>query len=147
MKFVTSFVTGVLIAGSMAAAETKVKMQELPPAVQKSVQEQTKGAKLVGLSKETEKGKTVYEVETTNGGRTRDLTLDETGAVVEVEQEVTLDSLPAPAKAAIEKKAAGGTIKKVESLTKGGTVTYEAAIVKGGKTSEIQVAADGSAAK
>jgi len=53
----------------------------------------------------------------------------------------------AAAKAAIEKKAAGAKITKVETLTKGGKTTYEAAITKGKKTSEITVAADGSAVK
>ena len=61
-----------------------------------------------------------------------------------VEQEVTLDSIPAGAKAAIEKKAAGGKIIKVETITKGNTVTYEAALQKGSRKSEVTVAADGS---
>jgi hypothetical protein len=57
---------------------------------------------------------------------------------------VAIDSIPAPAKAALEKLAAGGKIKGVESVTKGQTVTYEAIIVKGVKKSEVVVAADGS---
>lgn len=48
-----------------AAEETKVKMKDLPPAVQKTVQEQTRTAKLRGLAKEVENGKTCYEAETT----------------------------------------------------------------------------------
>ncbi len=129
-------------------ADTKVKMEDLPPAVQKAVKEQTKSAALVGLSKEVEKGKTMYEVETKVNGKSRDLLLDSTGAVVEVEEEVDLSSVPAAAKAAIEKKAAGGTIKKVETVTKGSSVSYEAAIkTKAGKNIEVGVNADGSVHK
>ncbi len=57
---------------------------------------------------------------------------------------MALDSIPGPAKAAIEKGAAGGEISKVEALTKDSAVTYEAAITKGGKNLELVVAADGS---
>jgi hypothetical protein len=42
------------------------------------------------------------------------------------EQEVALDGRPAPVREYIQKKAAGRTIKKVESMTKGCSVTYEA---------------------
>jgi uncharacterized membrane protein YkoI len=130
------------------AAETPVKMSDLPAAVQKTVQEQTKGAQVKGISKEVEKGKTQYEVETMVNGKSRDMIIDTKGAVVEVEEETTMDSIPAAAKGAIEKKAGGGKITKVETLTKGQTVMYEAAITtKAGKKTEIQVGADGSVQK
>ena len=138
---------GALVTGTAPAAQKKIKMQDLPPAVQQTVKEQTKNATLVGLMKEVENGKTVFELETKVNGRGRDLMIDGSGAVLSVEEEVTLDSIPAAAKAAIEKQAAGGKITKVETLTKGKTVTYEAAVVRKGKTSEIAVAADGSAVK
>jgi hypothetical protein len=80
-------------------------------------------------------------------GKARDLLIDETGALVSVEEPVAIDAIPAAAKAAIVKLAAGGKIKGVESVTKGQTVIYEAAIVKGLKKSEIVVAADGSIQK
>jgi uncharacterized membrane protein YkoI len=130
------------------AADKKVKMEDLPAAVQAAVKEQAKSATVVGLAKEIENGKTMYEVETKVNGQTRDLLLDSTGAVVEVEQEVDLSSIPPAAKAAIEAKAAGGTIKKVETVTKGSAVSYEAAIQnKTGKNIEVAVNADGSVHK
>lgn len=55
------------------------------------------------------------------------------------------DSIPAPAKAAIEKRAASGTIKKVESVTHGLRASYEATITtKTGKRIEVAVNSDGS---
>ncbi len=128
-------------------AETPVKMKDLPPAVQKAVEEQTKGAQIKGLSKEVEKGKTMYEVETTLSGKSRDLLFDATGALVSVEEPVSIDAIPAPAKATLVKLAAGGTIKSIESVTKAQTVTYEAVIAKGLKKSEVVVGADGSIQK
>jgi hypothetical protein len=80
-------------------------------------------------------------------GKSRDLTLDDKGTVVEVEQEVGIDSLPAAARAAIEKQTAGGKIVKVETVTRGAAVTYEASYTKSGRTRELGVKADGSPVK
>ena len=137
----------VLTLGAAFGAEKKVKMKDLPEPVRKTVLEQTKGAQLKGVSKEVENGKTMYEAETVVHGRSRDFVIDAAGTVVEIEDEVALDSIPAPAKAAIEKSAGSGKILKVESVTKGTTVTYEAELLKAGKKSEVAVAADGSVQK
>ena len=139
-----NLVIGLLAASAVWAADVKVKMADLPPAVQAAVKEQTKNATLVGLSKETEHGKTTWEAETSLNGKSRDVSFDKTGSIVAVEQEVDLDSIPAPAKAAIQKKLGQGTLKKVESVTVGSVVSYEATITANGKTSEIGVNADGA---
>lgn len=129
------------------AALKKLTLKDLPAAVQKTVEAETKGAELKGLSKETEKGQTQYEVESVVNGKTRDFIVDAKGAVVEVEEEAAIASIPAAARAAIEKAAAGGKITRVETLTKGGVTTYEAAFTKGGRAHEVGVKADGSAVK
>jgi hypothetical protein len=133
--------------GVAVAGETSVKMKDLPPSVQKAVAEQAKGAQIKGLSKEIEKGITMYEVETLVNGKSRDLLFDASGALVSVEEPVAIDAIPAAARASIEQLAAGGKIKSVESVTKGRTVTYEAVIAKGLKKSEVAVATDGSVQK
>lgn len=143
-RFAIALAIFTLTLVSAVAAEKTVKMKDLPPAVQKAVQEQAKGSELKGLAKEVENGKTYYEAETRINGHGRDILMDQTGAVVEVEEEVTMASLPPAARTAIETRAAGGKITKVESVTKGNVVTYEAAIAKGGKKSEVVVGPDGS---
>ncbi len=50
--------------GLAFAVDKPVKLSDLPPAVQKPIQEQIKGAVIKGFSTETEKGKTFYEAET-----------------------------------------------------------------------------------
>ena len=67
-----------LASAAMFAAETPVQMKDLPAAVQKTVQEQTRNAKLNGLAKEVEDGKTFYEAETTVNGKSRDVLIDAT---------------------------------------------------------------------
>ncbi len=98
------------------AAESKVKLENLPASVQATVRQETQNATLVGISKEISKGKTMYEVETKLNGKTRDLMLDAAGKVASVEEEVDISTLPSAAREAIQKKAAGGTIQRVEKL-------------------------------
>ena len=131
-----------------ADSEKKIQKKDLPAAVQKAADEQTKGAEIKGYSKEVEKGKTFYEVETIVDAHGRDLLFDAAGKLVETEEEVAIDKVPAAARAAIEKAATGGKINKVEILTKGSAVTYEASITgKSGKKSEVLFNADGTKGK
>jgi predicted aspartyl protease len=141
-------VPALLVASGVSAAEKRVKMESLPPAVQKTVQEQAKGATIRGLSIEIEDGKTFYEAELKVNGHNKDVLIDPNGAVVEVEEEVALDSLPAAAKDAIQTRAAKGQIVLVESVSKNdAVVAYEAKIMTAGKTSEVKVTPDGCPAK
>jgi uncharacterized membrane protein YkoI len=144
----TGILTAIaLLAGAGFAAEKKVKLADLPAPVQKTVQEQTKSAELKGLSKEVENGKTFYEIETMANGKSRDLLVDPSGEIVEVEEATTLDSVPTPVKATLEKAAQKGKILTVETVTKGGAVSYEAVVSKNGKKSEVAVEADGTIKK
>ena len=126
------------------AADKPLTMKDLPPAIQEAVLAQTNGAEIKTVAKEVTNGKTEYEIETILKGHTRDLMLDASGGLISVEEEATIDSIPGPAKAAIQKQAVGGKITRVEILTKGKVVAYEAAIDKGGKASEVAVKADGT---
>jgi uncharacterized membrane protein YkoI len=126
------------------AQEKKIERSALPPAVEKAVQAETKGATIKAFAEEREHGKTFYEVETIVDNRTRDILFSPDGTVAEVEEEVALDSLPATAQTALKKKAAGNNITKVESLTKKGKlVAYEGHIKRNGKSAEIQVGPEG----
>ena len=127
--------TAVLAIGMSAwLAAQKVQMKDLPAAVQKGVQDNLKGATLKSLSKEKEGGKTIYEVESTLNGKTRDFLLDANGNLIEVEDELAPDALPAAVRAAFEKQ---GKILKAESVSKGPTVTYEGTVDKNGKKSAV----------
>jgi uncharacterized membrane protein YkoI len=136
------------LAFAAHAADKKVELKDLPPAVQKTVAEQTKNAELKGLGIETEKGVKSYEIETIANGKHRDLSVDAKGNVTSVEEETAIDSIPAPAKAAILKKVATGKLGMVETVTQGSKVLYEAQFTtKAGKKTEVLVKADGTPTK
>jgi len=133
-------VLGIAAALQAGAAERKIQMKDLPPPVRDAVQRETKDATVKALAKETNRGTTLYEVETQVNGHARDLLFDATGTLVEVEEETAVDAAPAAVKAALEKH---GKIVKLETVTKGPRVTYEAVVEKSGKKSEVAVDADG----
>jgi hypothetical protein len=135
----------LLYANALAQnSEKPVKIKDLPAAVQATVKQQSKGATIRGLSKEVEDGKTFYEVELKVSGHNKDVLIDPAGAVVTIEEEVTLDSLPSAARAEIEKQAANGKIQMVESITENDhVVAYEAHIRAGKKSLEVKVSPDG----
>ena len=140
---VISFV-GVLLATSAVAQEKKINRSDLPPAVEKTVAAQSAGATVKGFSKETEKGQTYYEAEMVVNGHSKDILIDANGAIVEVEEEVAMNVLPADVKAGLQAKAAEGKLVKVESIIKKDKlVAYEAQVTKAGKKSEVQVGPDG----
>jgi hypothetical protein len=127
--------------------EKKVQLKDLPAAVQATAKEQSRGATVRGYTKEIENGKPEYEVETVINGMTKDIALDENGSVLEVEQQIELASLPAAAKAGLEKQAGQGKILKIESVTRGSNLSYEAVVMRGRKRSEVAITSDGKPAK
>jgi len=124
--------------------EKKINRADLPPAVEKTVAAQTQGATVRGFNEEKENGKTYYEAELTVNGHSKDILIDPTGAIAEVEEQVDLASLPAAVQSGLQAKAGSGKLGKVESITKHDKiVAYEAKVMTNGKRSEIQVGPDG----
>ena len=140
----TTAVAALILTTAATAQEKKIKRSDLPAIVDQTVTAQSSGATIRGFSQEKERGQTFYEAEMTVNGRTKDILIDSTGAVVEVEEEVVLDALSPEVKAGLAAKAGKGSITKVESIKKHDKlVAYEAKVNTNGKKSEIQVGPDG----
>ncbi len=117
----------------------------MPAAVARTVAAQSRGATIRGFSKERENGQTFYEVELRVNGHSRDVLMDTTGAVVEVEERVDIATLPVAVHAGLTAAAGSGTLRSVESITKGGQiVAYEGHVSTNGKWSEVKVGPDGA---
>ena len=108
------------LACAALAAEKSLHLKDLPPAVQKTIQDNLQGGEIKNIGKETEKGVTQYEVESLLNGKHRDFDVDTKGKLVVVEVETSIDSVPAAAKATIMKKVGAGTLVMVETFTKPG---------------------------
>ncbi len=160
----------VMLAGSAVAQETKaapkakaksqqtqeakenakrLQLKDLPPAVQKTVQDNLNGGTIKNIGKETEEGVAQYEIESVLNGKARDFNVDMKGNLLVMEEATTLDAIPAAAKAAILKKVGDGKLGAVETLSKPGQpMLYEAAYKdKAGRNHAIVVKADGTETK
>jgi uncharacterized membrane protein YkoI len=139
-----TLLAAILSISALGFAAEKIQRSDLPPGVEKALQQQLKGATIKGFSTEKEDGRIVYEAQLIVNGHTKDIQFDTSGNVQEVEEEVAFDSLPAEVKAGLTARAKNGKITKVESLTKQDKlVAYEAQIDRNGKQSEIQVGPKG----
>ena len=140
---------GLLLIGSgfffsLHAQEKKVQRKNLPAAVERTVARESNGATVKGFSTEMDHGIRVYEAEMMVDGRSKDVVIDAKGNVLEIEEEVSMDSLPDGVRTALTAAAGSGTVGKVESLTKRGKlVAYEADVTGGKKHREIQVGPNG----
>jgi uncharacterized membrane protein YkoI len=129
---------------NMLAAERRISKADLPAPVQKTADEQAKGATVRGYSKDIENGRVEYEVQTIISGHSKDLTIAPDGTLLEIEEQVNIDALSLKVRSGLIAKAANGKITKVESLTKHGKiVAYEAQVLTAGKRPEVQVGPDG----
>lgn len=139
-----SVVIGLAICSVVAAQERKITRAQLPAAVEKTVAQESQGATINGFATEIDNGKRLYEVELTVEGHSKDISMDKNGNVVEIEEEVAMDALPAAVQEGLRKAAGAGTIGKIESLTKRHKlVAYEGHVKTGAKRSEIQVGPNG----
>src|SRR5262249_14166862 len=104
--------------------------------------------RLRDLPTEVENRQRFCEASLNINGHNKDILIDKAGNIVEVEEEVSLDSLPTVVQDALRKAAGSGTIEMVESLTTKGTlVAYEAHVKRGSKRLEIQVGPNGEKLK
>ena len=139
-----STVIALAICSVVAAQEKKITRAQLPAAVEKTVARESQGATINGFATEIENGKRLYEVELTVEGHSRDISMDKNGNILEIEEEVAMNSLPNAVQDSLRTAAGAGTIGRIESLTKRGKlVAYEAHVKTGSKRSEIQVGPNG----
>jgi len=130
-----------------SATDKPVKLSDMPLVVQQTIREQTRGAIITGTLVENENGKILYECESLLKGQTRDFLVDDTGAVVELEDQVSLEEVPQAVKIAVQRVASGGRLTKLERVKRGNTITYEAAVMKNGKKTGMELRPDGSPLK
>lgn len=145
--FATPLVVGVLFCVGQAQ-ERKINRSQLPPAVEQTVARESEGATIKGFATEVEHGQKFYEASLVVDGHMKDILIDRQGNIVEVEEQVAMDSLSADVQGALRKAAGHGTIAVIESLTKNGQlVAYEAHVKHGMRRSEIQVGPNGEKLK
>jgi hypothetical protein len=142
----TTLIAVLVASGGLAAnaAERRISKTELPAAVRKTADKQAGGARVLDYTTDKEDGQIEYEVEMLVNGHSKDVAIAPDGRVLEVEEQVNLNTVDPQVRSGLKNRAGNGQITKVESITKHGSiVAYEAQVRTAGRHSEIQVGPDG----
>ncbi len=141
------------INGAARADEQKISLEMVPQAVKDSAAKEFPGAKITGAEKESENGKTLYELQLTHNGHKLEAEFTPDGELKEIEQQIKVEQLPDVVRKAVEAQNAGATIRNAEKVIhvndgKRKLHAYEVAITtQDGKKKEVVVRPDGKIRK
>ncbi len=141
-----------LVAWAEDKQEEEVTLNQVPAAVKATILKESAGGKITEIERETSNGKTVYEAEFLLGGKEIEIKIAPDGTLLgrEVEDEgddeddLTIDQVPGPARAALLRLAGGAKIVKAERENEDGVLVYEAEWIADGIQHEAAVTADGT---
>jgi hypothetical protein len=113
------------LAGLSLEKNKAPDLKILPQAVLEAFKASYPEAVIKTVSKESEKGTTLYEIESTDGLLNRDLLYTADGKATEIEEAVAPGALPAAVTRALAKAYPGYKILKAEDMTKDGEKYFE----------------------
>jgi len=125
------------------ADEDKITREQLPRAVVKSVESKFPQGKIKEATKETEEGKTTYEVDLQVDDQKVEVKLGENGTILEIEKEIPVSRVPKAVSDAVKAKYADAEFKEAEEVLEGETTTFEIVISSDGAMRELKLAVDG----
>jgi hypothetical protein len=108
----------VTVTGLVLADEEKVPLDKLPQAVKAAAKKRFPDGELLGGAKETEEGKTVYEVTVRSKGHKIDVDVTPEGNITGIEKEIDAKDMPKAVSEGLDLKYPGSTIKRVEEVIK-----------------------------
>lgn len=100
------------------ADDEKIDVDKLPKEVVKAIKDRFPGAELKSAEKETEDGKTIYDVAIKHKDVNYEVAVTPKGEITGFEKEIAAKDLPKAVSAAIEKKYPNSTVKMVEEVYK-----------------------------
>jgi hypothetical protein len=133
-KLATSCILVILLSTSSAlAAEQEIPCEVVPRAVRAAFEKAFPKATIKECSKEVEKGKTAYEISSTEGETRRDVLFYADGRLVVIEEAIPIESAPDPVQRAVRNLYPGGEITLAEKIIRDGAVLYEFRVKHRGK--------------
>ena len=124
-----------------AGQEKKLTQKQVPKEVLEAFHKAFPQATNIKYESEGRKEKTVYEIDFNEQGLAREASYAANGSVLETEEEIKLEELPAAVTDAIMKAHPHATVAEAEKVLKpNGTISgYEVEIKDGGKELEIKL--------
>jgi len=120
-----------------------VSLEELTPPARAAVEKLTAGGNIEKIDQETEKGRVIYDVEATVGGKHVEYTITTDGTVAGTETAIEFSALPEGVRKAAQKYFGGPAGLKPSKCVEDGQTTYEIEGNKEGKTVAVTFDPDG----
>jgi len=127
-----------------APAKAPAPQTAMPPAIDAAFHKAYPAAVVKNVSKETEDGKTIYEVESVDNGRRRDINYNPDGTVILYEEELRESDVPAVVISAVKTRYPKAVITLFERLytAKDNSTNFELGL-KGAPVSEVILTPEG----
>ena len=116
---VATLVLGGLWALSAVAKEEKVTLDQVPGKVAKAEKAKWPKAEILGIEREEEDGKTMFEFGLKEGSRKWDASFSTEGALIAVEETIAANVVPAAVKKALDKRHPEANVLLIEKVTEG----------------------------
>ena len=129
----------VFLAGatSVPTQEREISCDKVPGPVRAAFERAYPEAAIKGCAEEVEEGKTVYEIESVEGGTGRAVLFHADGTLIVVEETVAVGNVPEPVQQAVHKRYPDGVITLAEKVMRDATVLYEFRVKDGDSFEEI----------
>ena len=124
------------------AAQAADPAAKLPAPILAAFKKSYPNATIKNVAKETEDGKTVWEVESVDNNLTRDIVYNPDGTIVDMEEQIAIASLPAAVTDFVKAKYPKATITLAEKTTAGAKTWFELTL-KGAAVTSVEVTPDG----
>ncbi len=150
---VSLFGTGVAgfavgCASMKSSGEVDVTPAEMSAPARATVQKETAGGKVDKITREVERGKTVYDVEATVGGKHMEYLIDSAdGKILGTEVPIEFSQLPEPVRAAAQQYFGTTTGLTIMKGVEYGETHYEIEGMKNGKKIEVTFDPNGKQGK
>ena len=135
----------IVLAGMCASAlatEEKLTLDKVPAKVVAAEKAKWPKAQIVGIAREEDNGKTIFEFELKEGSRKWDASFGADGALLLVEETIAEKDVPAAVKKALDAKHPKATVTLVEKVTEGdgpsAKIFYEYQIKTADKAFEVK---------
>jgi hypothetical protein len=147
--WVASAVSWGLVFGIAALESQEIKLADCPATVRKTLEAETRGARIGAVHKEKEDDQTIYWTEVPIAGKTYAIGVLEDGTLTELNLAVDdpglpFERCPAAVQATFRREAFGEAVREVDKDVKYGVLIYGTVVQHRGKSYEIVVAEDGT---
>jgi uncharacterized membrane protein YkoI len=142
IRYLTIAVLLVSLPAADAAGKNAAnRLAQLPKPVQDTIRAQLGQGKLDGVTRSSEDGDTIYDVEMTRDGKVRGFTVRADGELLAME--VFLAETPAAVQKVIQQQQGPGKLEGIDRTTVKGRIQYEASVVRDRKPRDFTVSYEG----